>query len=384
MQYRLLIFFLLILSSFSGATVVFCQPTWMGDNAPLLAAKRLNEIALPGAHDAGTFAIPPAKKTDVIFGANDGISSPDNKTAKRLLSIGGVFSRWAKTQERTTAEMLADGIRYFDIRVCVDEKGVLMTCHGIYGASVAAILEDIRVFTSKNPKEIVLIGFNHFWDRKYQVEKNKGQGEIEGLTTANWQELLKLIGTKLDGKLLSNSKFDPASKLADVWKSKKQVIALFDTDDVPDADFVWKRKEENTWVAGWEIDSFKEGTLKVLDNAKRNVYSSKFYAIRSSVTPDDNGKLAGLGLISKDYPSSASDLANTTNPIVFDWIRNDWRAKYPINLIWADYYNRHGLVNLAKSLNGIKVPPSKLKPRDETKWRRWKNSDGSIRPFKNY
>lgn len=355
----------------------FAQPAWMADNAFILGEKRLNEIAIPAAHDAGTFAIADAKRTDILFGKGDGISSPDNKRAKQLLSVSGLFSKWAKTQERTTTEMLSDGVRYLDIRVCVNEKGHLLTCHGLYGASVESILDDVRKFSDKYPRELILLGFNHFWDRRYQIEKNKDQGEIEGLTAAKWNDLTALLKTKLGTKLVSSTDFSPASKLSDVWKAKggRQVIALFDTDDVPDDNLFWKRKEENTWVGGWEIDSFKSGTLRTLVNAKENLYADKFFAIRSSVTPDDNGKLISLGIFSGDYPSSASELADATNPVVFGWIKNEWAGKYPINLIWADYYNRHGLVDLAKHLNGIKLNLKKLPVANETKWRRWKEPE---------
>ena len=377
MRGKFLIYLLLSPILLASAPPIFSQATWMADNAAILGKKRLNEIAIPGAHDAGTFVIAAAKKRDIILGENSGLSSPDNKKAKRLLSIGGVFARWAKTQERTTAEMLNDGIRYLDIRVCVDDKGVFMTCHGVYGASITAILDDVKAFTHENPKELVLLGFNHFWDKKYQIERDKGQGEIEGLTAENWSELVRLIKTKLDGKLLNGKNFNPASTLGEVWKAKNsgRIIALFDTDAAPEDDLIWKGKEENTWVAGWEIDKFKAGTLKVLENAKNKAYTDRFFAIRSSVTPDDSGKLAGLGLLSSNYPSSASDLADGTNPVVFGWIKDEWAGKYPINLIWADYYNRNGLVDLAKKINRIKVSPSKIKTIDDSKWKGWKEPD---------
>lgn len=364
-------------SIFFNAGDVVSQPTWMSDNASILGPKRLNEIALPGAHDAGTFSIAPAKRTDILLGKGDGLSSPDNRRSKQLLSMSGLFSKWAKTQERTTAEMLTDGIRYLDIRVCVNEKGQLMTCHGLYGASVESILDDVKAFTEKYPRELILLGFNHFWDRQYQIEQNKEQGEIEGLTAARWIELVALLELKLGPKLVSGKEFSPSSKLSDVWKAKggRQVIALFDTADVPNNDLIWKQKEENTWVAGWEINEFKAGTLKTLLNAKERSYADKFYAIRSSVTPDDNGKLISLGLFSRDYPSSANELADATNPVVFGWIRNEWAGKYPINLIWADYYNRHGLVDLAKHVNGIKANLKKLPAGSDTKWRRWKEAE---------
>ncbi len=355
---------------------IYAQANWMSDNAAILGKKQLNEIALPGAHDAGTFAITVSNSTGISLGDSDGLSSPDNKKVKRFLSFGSVFSDWAKTQERTTAEMLQDGIRYFDIRVCVDNKGVLMTCHGLYGASVASMLDDVKAFTDKNPRELVLLGFNHFWEREFQIERNKKQGEIEGLTRAKWTELVNLIKSKLDGKLVNSKNFSPKSKLNELWqlKSGNQVIALFDTDDAPADDLIWKRKEENTWVDGWDIDNYKSGTLKILENAKNKQYTDKFFAVRSSVTPDENGKLIGLGFFSNVHPKSVSELADMTNPVALGWIKNEWAGNYPINLIWADFYNRTDLVKLAKHLNGIKVNFAGTKIGTDTNWTKWKKA----------
>lgn len=359
----------------SLASILKAQATWMSDNAALLGKKQLNEITLPGAHDAGTFAISASKNQGINLGGENA-SSPDSKKVKRILAFGSVFSDWAKTQERTTAEMLNDGIRYLDIRVCVDNKGVLMTCHGVYGASLESILDDVKNFTDKNPREIVLLGFNHFWERQYQIGRNKKSGEIEGLTTAKWTELVDLIKAKLGSKLVSGKNFSPKSKLNELWqlKNNNQVVALFDSDDAPDDEFVWKRKEANTWVEGWKIDRFKSGALKVLQNARNKQYADKFYAIRSSVTPDDNGELIAMGFFSDVYPKSAGELADMTNPVALGWIKNEWAGKYPINLIWADFYNRTDLVKLAKFLNGIKVDFKNTKIGQTTDWLKWKNS----------
>ena len=355
---------------------IYAQPDWITVNSTILGNKQLNEIALPGAHDAGTFSINAAKNNNVRLGTGDGISTPDNKPLKQFLSIGSTFSNWAKTQERNTLEMLNDGIRYFDIRVCVDNKGVLKTCHGLYGASVDAILDDVKTFTDKNPHEVVLLGFNHFWERQYQIEKNKKQGEIEGLTTTKWAELINLVKTKLNGKLISSKDFNPKSKLNALWKLKNnnQVIALFDSVDAPSDEFIWKQLEENTWIESWEIDEYKASTLKVLQNSQDKLYADKFYAIRSSVTPDESGKLIRMGFISSVYPQSVSQLADMTNPIVLGWIKNEWAGKYPINLIWADFYNRTDLVKLAKHLNGIKVDFKDTKIGTDTNWSKWRKS----------
>jgi hypothetical protein len=361
------------------ASRVAAQPAWMNDNAAILGKLQLNQIALPGTHDAGSFGIIPPKKSG-IFGPKVE-TSPDTKPLKQILARGSVFTDWAKTQERTTIEMLNDGIRYFDIRVCVDGKGMLMTCHGVYGASVESMLNDIKLFSDKNPKELILIGFNHFWDRQFQIEQNRKQGEIEGLRKTKWAELVGLIKTKLAGKLVDGKKFSPKSKLEDLWKLKKdnQVIVLFDSDEVQNDVLIWNRKEENTWFAGWDIDAFKSNTISILQNAKDGKYADKFYAIRSSVTPDENGKLISLGFFNDLYPSSASELADMTNPIALGWIKNDWAGKYPINLIWADFYNRHDLVKLAKKLNGIKVDFANTKIGTDTNWTRWKKTGSSTK-----
>ncbi|MBS1797676.1 MAG: hypothetical protein JSS81_27890 [Acidobacteria bacterium] len=352
------------------------QATWMGDNAALLGKKQLNELVIPGTHDTGTFGIIATKSKGIGLGDSDGLSSPDNKKVKRFLSFGSVFTDWAKTQEKTSLEMLDDGVRYFDLRVCVDNKGVFMTCHGLYGAPLETILDDVKKFTDAHPREVVLLGFNHFWDRQYQTEMGKKQGELEGLTKANWTALVALVKTKLGDKLVSGKTFGPASRLGELWQLKQnnQVIALFDTDDAPDDEFLWKRREENTWVGGWDPDVFKSGTLKVLENAKSGRYAGKFFAVRSSVTPDDNGQLIGMGFLSKVYPKSNSELADQTNPVALGWIRNEWAGKYPLNLIWCDFYNRADLVKLAKSLNGIKVDFTGTKIGTDTNWTKWKTS----------
>ncbi len=360
----------------SLAVCIYPQARWMSDNSTILGKKQLNQIALPGAHDAGTFAI--SSTAGSTIGSGDGLASPDNKNVKRILSLGPVFGDWAKTQERTTTEMLTDGIRYFDLRVCVDGKGVLMTCHGLFGAPLASMLADIKKFSDQNPREVILLGFNHFWDRAYQIQQNKKQGEIEGLTNENWSQLVTLIKTQLKDSLVSGSAFSPKSKLSDLWQLKtgNRIIVLFDTEEGPEDDLIWKNREENTWVGGWDLAAFKAGTLKVLQNAAEKKYADKFYAIRSSVTPDDGGRLISMGIISDIYPSSVSELADMTNPVALGWVKNEWAAKYPINLIWADFYNRHDLVKLAKRINGIKVDLRNSKIGTATKWTKWKKKDG--------
>lgn len=63
--------------------------SWMGDLAPRLASRKLNEIVIPGSHDTTTYSV-------------------DHPEA---------FVRYAETQDESITDQLNGGIRQFDVRV---------------------------------------------------------------------------------------------------------------------------------------------------------------------------------------------------------------------------------------------------------------------------
>ena len=144
---------------------------WMAMHYDTLCQLPLREMALPATHDMGTYELTRALDRRTTLANANQVFAPDNDTLKRFLASlpGSIVYDWAKTQRRTAAQQLADGIRVFDIRVCVDGNGKLLTCHGLYGAPLDDILEDVRKFTLANPGEMVFLGFNHFWDGTYQA-----------------------------------------------------------------------------------------------------------------------------------------------------------------------------------------------------------------------
>ena len=89
----------------------------------------LKNVVIPGAHDAGTFGLP----------------------------------YLAETQDRDTAEMLACGIRYLDLRVAKTKDGELKIYHGPFkGVTLDSVLESISDFITKNPSEALILDFQHF------------------------------------------------------------------------------------------------------------------------------------------------------------------------------------------------------------------------------
>ena len=103
---------------------------WMTD---LLAKKpdiRLNELMMPGSHDAGMYV------------------EGSEKAITQSLEIHG---------------QLQAGSRYFDLRVCQTFQGP-WTYHGAvdYGGSLEAILKDVARFMTANPEETVFLKFRSY------------------------------------------------------------------------------------------------------------------------------------------------------------------------------------------------------------------------------
>ena len=148
---------------------------WMRDLGSDIADVPLNELTIPGAHDMGTYGFA-ADGSPISL--DDQVSSLDCVSHSVCVSYGR-----AQDPSNTGAEMLADGIRYFDLRVCGNaDTGELdvpedwddfsadpVTCHGLEGAHLAAILADVRAFVLAHPTEVVILDFNH----EFQIDLYK-------------------------------------------------------------------------------------------------------------------------------------------------------------------------------------------------------------------
>ena len=89
----------------------------------------LKSVVIPGAHDAGT---------------------------KGLAYL-------AETQDRDTADMLACGTRYFDLRVSKTKDGELKIYHGPFkGVTLDSVLNQFVEFLGKNATEMLILDFQHF------------------------------------------------------------------------------------------------------------------------------------------------------------------------------------------------------------------------------
>lgn len=114
---------------------------WMAQNLPYIGCLTLQEMVIPGSHDAGMSEI----------------NYPREGTAAN-----------SQTQTLNITGQLEAGIRYFDIRPTISH-GQFYTGHytddlGANGESIADIIADINRFTASGNKELIILELSHTMD----------------------------------------------------------------------------------------------------------------------------------------------------------------------------------------------------------------------------
>ena len=128
----------------------------------------LNQIIMPGSHDAG-------------------MSQTEHCSF-------GVVSAEAQTQDRAIYQQAIAGSRYFDIRVDYDHD-TLTTYHrtdsmGCGGEYLKDVLNDAVLFLQQNPSETLIIKFSHTRNDSGHYPSDITQRVIQLLTTPFYQQYL--------------------------------------------------------------------------------------------------------------------------------------------------------------------------------------------------
>ncbi len=126
---------------------------WMRET--LSGPERLVDIAMLGAHDALTAEMQRSSKVDAAS-----VAAPFQLGICKSLGY-----RQSKTQLASVSELLAGGVRYFDLRVTRDaDTGEFYTVHNYYGAPLAQCLAAFTAFLAQHPGEVLILDFQHCYD----------------------------------------------------------------------------------------------------------------------------------------------------------------------------------------------------------------------------
>ncbi len=109
---------------------------WMENNKDFINDKKLSDIVIPASHDSGGYSMGPLSGTDI-------------------------FGKAAQTHTVNFAGQLRAGIRYFDVRMEL-ENGIPVLSHGIVkGATAAEAFRSLLKFLKNHPKELVIVEISH-------------------------------------------------------------------------------------------------------------------------------------------------------------------------------------------------------------------------------
>ncbi|HVJ91928.1 MAG TPA: hypothetical protein VM580_19140 [Labilithrix sp.] len=303
---------------------------WMAQTRGLID-RSLNTIFIPGTHDSGTYTL------ESVYGRPlDDLFAPDAVNPfVRAGQFFGITKLWSKTQERTIAEQLDDGIRYLDLRACREKNGTLRACHGLYGAKMSDILQQVAVFAAAHPRELLLLH----------------TGGFAGFSDEDHDALASLYTAKLGDRIVdyTTTGLRPQSTLREFWTEQpgKNVIVIYNDERRPSS--YWPGTTVfNSWKNTWDRQTKKDS----LGAALAKAWTERFFLFSGAATPDSEGNLIARSLDpTGTYPKSLSDLANDTNPVVLGWLRDEWSTKQA-NVIALDFYNRTCVFELTQLLNG--------------------------------
>jgi len=129
----------------------------------------VNQLSIPGTHDAGT----------------------DNFVSDKGLSwlLPGLYASLGKTQEINITDQWAMGIRAFDLRPAVYHEKELLIYHGIVrtGYSMLDALTPIIAGIQKNPGEFAIITMRH------ESEIGDGLGGLFSEDQTKWPDLMRAM-----------------------------------------------------------------------------------------------------------------------------------------------------------------------------------------------
>jgi hypothetical protein len=301
---------------YSTQMVIGAAPDRFMDSLP--GDRKLKDLSLLGAHDAGAYTLYPAMGV-----------SPDEYgnfiyTLGHLPVIGGllnstIIKAWSQTQTSSMTGQLSIGVRYFDLRFAPDSSGNFRVCHGLFGPLLDDIIRPINAYLTVHPTEIVLLDFTFF--------DNQGKH-------LTWDQQNYVIG-KIQQTF--NTKIAPSSYTADVtleqmWQGQKQVIIFWKDAAMARVrpDLLWDSTTylTSTWYNKTDWNDLEQNLNQGL--AMRP--PGKFYVNQAILTPDAN-------MIFSHLFSSLLTVAETTNASVMNWYTLKAATKSAGNILMIDNVN---------------------------------------------
>ncbi|MBQ4626969.1 MAG: hypothetical protein IJB45_06955 [Clostridia bacterium] len=247
---------------------------------------KITKIAIPGSHNAGTMGM----------------------------------HKVARCQNGTLFEQFQHGVRYFDIRLRADKKG-LRIAHGILKGMPA---KDAFASLKK-----ILDSSDEFLVISIQTYMNQKVGPIKLSYSGNTGETDELISKYLEPEKYALTDFDDIRNitLGDIRKSGKKYIIINEKEE-------YKYSVKGPMIAPWDPkifgmkpEKFVEENLKYL----KNLESEGFFWFQTQQTPN-------LGTdVGMTWPVDLEKLSKPLFPAMMKQVADDPEMLGKVNLVAGDF-----------------------------------------------
>ncbi|XP_076058799.1 PI-PLC X domain-containing protein 3 [Oratosquilla oratoria] len=284
---------------------------WMTRLPSRLHHLPLHHLLIPGSHDAFSYGL-----------QKGGEVAPD--TPWYLQKLGRAvpclalpaIRRWSVTQLATTWEQLVHGVRYFDIRVALQDSRFRFV-HGLYGDDLEPILVEMRRFLTKRPGEVILLDFQHF----------------HGLESKDHQDLIALIRNTFQELLCPFLHNLGRLTLSYLNSCKYQVLVFYRNVAAQTVKYMWSG---SSLPNPWPNTTSPSAMFHFLEQNLQKRAADAFFVTQCVLTPTPGYLLrhAGGGLEEK--------MARPCNDAVEEWLQEGVRPgpKSP-NVVMLDFVHLH-------------------------------------------
>jgi hypothetical protein len=307
------------LNTVSDAASSVANTDWMGKIYSIIQNRRLNEIVIPGTHDSGCYEF-------------DSVS--------------------IKTQEKSIAEQLSFGVRYFDLRFICLPTGYHIH-HGLAKSLVVTlnnILKPLKEFLENFPKEIVVLHITHW----------------ENFTQKDYENFLSEVRTYLGAWIAKRSNAEVLPTIKEMVETNQRIIISSDfpynntnngtNDSISNfiKDFVWDNIDspykESIYQSGDPSKIIDYLSEQINEKGNKNLWVLQgVMTLSTSQTVGGGIPLVGdvINFLGPDV--SIKTYAKKLNPILNNYLCSDtWRGKY--NIFICDFVT-DDLINTAIKLN---------------------------------
>lgn len=170
--------------------------SWMTDIHDVIKDRHLAELKIPGTHNSATSHISTSSK--IGADAYEELGDYRSKLLSAIMYIPWVDQqvvKLAKTHSKCISEQLYDGIRFFDLRVSLEDDNEFYATHSLLGARYQDIFLEIRNFIEHHPKELIILNFHYLY-------KKAENSQDRWFTVSECDQFMQLVTSYLGKSLI--------------------------------------------------------------------------------------------------------------------------------------------------------------------------------------